>query len=155
AVSNIMIAIAAPFFGRALDAYGVRRPLLASITLFALATAAMALITPSFLILLLLYGVARLVGVGPDPTADSRVVASYFARSGGLAMGLALAGVGLGPALMPTLSNFLIGAFGWRIGYVGLGVVIVAFALVPVALLLPEPARTQADKPVELPGMMF
>src|SRR5262249_4731980 len=43
----------------------------------------------------------------------------------------------------------------WRIGYVGLGVVIVAFALVPVALLLPEPARTQADKPVELPGMMF
>jgi MFS family permease len=155
AVSNIMIAIAAPFFGRALDAYGVRRPLLASITLFALATAAMALLTPSFLVLLVLYGIAGLVGVGQNPTAYSKVLASYFDRSRGLAMGLALAGVGLGTALMPTLSNLLIGAFGWRIGYIGLGLVIVAFALVPVALLLPEPAQKQADKPAELPGMMF
>jgi predicted MFS family arabinose efflux permease len=123
AVSNIMTAIAAPFFGRALDAYGVRRPLLG--------------------------------GVGQNPTAYSKVLASYFDRSRGLAMGLALAGVGLGTALMPTLSNVLIGAFGWRIGYVGLGVVIVAFALIPVALLLPEPARKQAGALAELPGMMF
>jgi predicted MFS family arabinose efflux permease len=154
AVSNIMIAVAAPFFGRALDAFGVRPPLLASITLFALATAAMALLTPSFLVLLLLYGLAGLIGVGQNPTAYSKVLATYFDRDRGLAMGLALAGVGLGTALMPTLSNLLIGAFGWRIGYVGLGLVVVIFALLPVSLLLPEPMAKQADS-ADLPGMAF
>ena len=63
AISNIMIAVAAPFFGRFLDGYGVRRPLLISIALFALATAAMGLLQPSFTILLALFGIAGLVGV--------------------------------------------------------------------------------------------
>src|ERR1039457_6265214 len=69
AASNIMIAVAAPFFGRSLDAYGVRRPLLTSIALFALATAAMALLQPSFVTLLASFGIAGLVGVGQNPTA--------------------------------------------------------------------------------------
>jgi predicted MFS family arabinose efflux permease len=155
AASNIMIAIASPFFGRALDAYGVRRPLLASITFFALATASMALLTPSLIVLFSLYGIAGLVGVGQNPTAYSKVLASYFDRNRGLAMGLALAGVGLGTALMPTLSNLLISAFGWRIGYLGLGLLIVIFALGPVAFLLPEPRAKQTDSPAELPGMSF
>ena len=157
AISNIMIAVAAPFFGRFLDSYGVRRPLLISIALFALATAAMSLLQPSTMVLLGLFGVAGLVGVGQNPTAYSKVLASYFDRNRGLAMGLALAGVGLGTALMPVLSNFLIGNFGWRLGYVGLGAVIVVLALIPVGLLLPEPAvkPMAANEPATLPGTTF
>lgn len=156
AVSNIMIAIAAPFFGRSLDSYGIRPPLMASIALFALATAMMALLTPSFLVLVSLYGIAGLVGVGQNPTAYSKVIASYFDRNRGLAMGLAMAGVGLGTAFMPTVSNLLIAGFGWRAGYLGLGAVIVVLALIPVALLLPEPAVKERDaRALALPGLSF
>jgi len=157
AVSNIMIALAAPFFGGTLDTYGIRRPLLISITLFALATAAMAMLQPAFLVLLALYGLSGLVGVGQNPTAYSKVIASYFDRDRGLAMGLALAGVGLGTALMPTLSNALIANLGWRLGYVGLGIVIVVLALLPVAALLPEPKGQQPEQASlgELPGVPF
>jgi MFS family permease len=154
-VSNIMTAIAAPFFGRALDTWGVRRPLLASIALFAMATAAMALLVPSFVVVLMLYGLAGLVGAGQSPTAYSKVIASYFDHDRGLAMGLALAGVGVGTTLMPTLSNFLIGTFGWRAGYVGLGAVILLAAFVPVFLLLPEPRARTAAETTALPGMSF
>jgi MFS family permease len=153
AISNIMIAIAAPFFGRVLDTHGVRRPLLSSIALFALATAAMSLLRPSFAILFALYGIAGLVGVGQNPTAYSKVIASRFDKNRGLAMGVALAGVGLGTALMPIMSNVLIGQFGWRMGYVGLGIVIVLLAFIPVALLLPEPNAERKD--VALVGMTF
>jgi MFS family permease len=157
AVANIMIAIGAPFFGASLDVYGVRRPLLLSIVLFALSTAAMALLTPAFVVLLALYGLAGLLGVGQNPTAYSKVIASYFDRDRGLAMGLALAGVGLGTALMPALSNALIANFGWRMGYVGLGAVIIVLAFLPVATLLPEPAGKKAEAvlPADLPGVPF
>lgn len=155
ALTNVMIAVGAPVFGWLLDRFGVRRPLLASIALFAAATAAMAGLQPSFAVLFGLYGLAGLVGVGQNPTAYSKVIASFFDRSRGLAMGLALAGVGLGTALMPSLSNLLINAFGWRVGYLGLAAVIVVLALLPVALLLPEPRASahsaEADAP--LPGL--
>ncbi len=155
ALTNVMIAIASPFFGELLDKFGVRRPLLTSIAHFAIATAAMAMLQPSFAILFGLYGLAGLVGVGQNPTAYSKVIASYFDRERGLAMGLALAGVGLGTALMPPLSNFLINTFGWRIGYVGLGCVIVVLAFLPVAFLLPEPKKSESltKAQEQLPGM--
>jgi MFS family permease len=157
AVANVMIALGAPFFGASLDVLGVRRPLLASIVLFALATAAMAMLQPPFIVVLALYGLSGLVGVGQNTTAYSKVIASYFDRDRGLAMGVALAGVGLGTAIMPALSNALILNFGWRQGYVGLAVVIIVLALLPVAAFLPEPAAKKPElaSPTELPGMPF
>jgi MFS family permease len=156
AICNIMTAIAAPFFGRSLDVYGVRRPLLLSIALFALSTAAMALLQPSYVVLFALYGIAGLVGIGQNPTAYSKVIASRFDSNRGLAMGLALAGVGLGTALMPVLSNFLIGKYGWQLGYVGLGTLIILLAFIPVALWLPEPTVDKTgDKTAALVGLTF
>ena len=113
-LSNVVTAISAPFFGRALDAWGVRRPLLLSIALFAITTAALGSIS-SAAGLFLLYAVSGLVGVGQNPTAYSKVLAAYFDRRRGLAMGLALAGVGLGTALMPAFTARLIENVGWRI----------------------------------------
>jgi MFS family permease len=133
-ISNLMIALATPFFGRLIDKYGVQRPLLASIALFALATAAMSMITPSIAVLYGLYAIAGLVGVGQNPGAYSKAVSAWFDSRRGLALGITLAGVGLGTAIVPQLSSYLIGHFGWRLGYVGLGATIIVLALLPVAL---------------------
>lgn len=157
AISNIMTAVAAPFWGRCLDTFGIRRPLLIALALFAFATAGTALLQPSIVVLLALFGLAGVVGVSQNPTAYSKVLASAFDRNRGLAMGLALAGVGLGTALMPQLANVLINNFGWRMGYVGLGAVIIVIAFIPVALLLPEPSPKKVidNEPASLPGMTF
>ena len=139
-VSNLMIAFATPFFGRLMDKYGVRRPLLISIVLFALATAAMSLLPASIPVLFVLYAIAGLVGVGQNPGAYSLAVSSWFDRNRGLALGITLAGVGLGTAVISAVSGALIASFGWRIGYVGLGIVILLLAFFPVLLLLKTPA---------------
>jgi predicted MFS family arabinose efflux permease len=154
AASSLVTAIAAPFFGRALDDWGVRRPLLVSIALFGATTAAFGLVS-SLTGLFLLYALSGLVGVGQNPTAYSKVLAAYFDRRRGLAMGLALAGVGLGTALMPALSARLIIAIGWRATYVCLGVAIIVLAFVPVLCWLPEPARDRTRKDAGLPGVSF
>ena len=137
-VSSVVTAITAPFFGRALDAWGVRRPLLLSIALFGIATGASGSIS-SPTGLFLLYAMSGLVGVGQNPTAYSKVLAAYFDRRRGLAMGLALAGVGLGTALMPAFTARLMENVGWRTSYVCLGALILVLAFLPVLFWLPEP----------------
>jgi len=145
-LSSLVTALALPFFGRLVDRYGVRPMLLSSITLFALATAALALLTPSTTALFLLFTISGIMGVGLTPTPFSKVITAWFDRQRGLALGLALAGVGLGTIIIPQLSNALVGSFGWRIGYVGLGIAIFVLAFLPVALFVREPAPRSADR---------
>jgi len=135
-----MTALATPFFGKLLDARGVRPMLLTSIPLFALATAALSLLRPSPPLILALFAVSGLCAVAQNPTAYSKVVIAWFDRQRGLALGLTLAGVGLGTALIPQLSARLIAAFGWRPAYVGLAITIMVLAFVPVAVFLREPS---------------
>ncbi len=148
-LSSLVTALALPFFGRLVDRYGVRPMLLSSITLFALATAALALLTPSTTVLILLFAISGIMGVGQTPTPYSKVITAWFDRQRGLALGLALAGVGLGTIIIPQLSNALVANFGWRIGYVGLGIAIFVLAFLPVALFVREPAPRSADRHAE------
>jgi MFS family permease len=145
-LSSVVTALALPFFGRLVDRYGARPMLLISITLFALATAAMSLFTSSVAVLFLLFAVSGVVSVGQCPTAYAKVITEWFDRQRGLALGLALAGVGLGTALMPQLANALLGGFGWRLGYVGLGITIFVLAFVPVAVFVREPPARSIER---------
>jgi len=145
-LSSVVTALSLPLFGRLVDRYGVRPMLLWSIALFALATAALSQLTASSAVLFLLFAISGLVAVGQCPTAYSKVITEWFDRQRGLALGLALAGVGLGTALIPQLSNALVADFGWRMGYVGLGVTIFALAFVPVALFIRELAARGSER---------
>jgi MFS family permease len=145
-LSSAVTAVTLPFFGRLVDRYGVRPMLLSSITLFALATAAIALLTASTAVLFLLFAISGIMAVGQSPTAYSKVITEWFDRQRGLALGFALAGVGLGTVIIPQLSNVLVGNFGWRMGYVGLGVAIFILAFLPVALLVRERDQRSTDR---------
>lgn len=138
-LTSILSAVASPFFGRLLDKRGIRVVLLPSIVLFALATAALAFLQRSPVYLYGLFCVAGLLSVGQTPAAYSKAVAGWFDKRRGLALGIALAGVGLGTALVPQLAAFLIHNLGWRLAYVGLGASIFLLGFIPVALFLREP----------------
>ncbi len=161
-LSSVVTALMVPFFGRLVDLFGVRPMLLWSITLFALATAALSLLTTSTTMLFLLFAISGVTAVGQTPTAYCKVITAWFDQQRGLALGLALAAVGLGTALIPQLSNALIGHFGWRMGYVGLGIAIFGLAFLPVAVFVRDPGMTKAtSSPISaseiaaLPGSSF
>ncbi len=145
-LSSVVTALMIPFFGRLVDRFGVRPMLLGSIALFAFATAALSLLTASTTMLLLLFAISGVMAVGQTPTAYCKVITEWFDRQRGLALGLALAGVGLGTALIPQLSNALIGNFGWRMGYAGLGVTIFVLAFLPVALFVREHPKAEEGR---------
>src|SRR5579863_10387943 len=143
-ISSLMTAIASPIFGRLIDRHGVHKPLSISILLFAIATASIALLPGSVVGLYLIFAVTGLFAIGQTPGSYSKVIAAWFDRQRGFALGIVLAGVGVGTAIIPIVSNFLIGAFGWRSGYVGLAVLVIVVALLPVAIFVREPTEAPA-----------
>jgi MFS family permease len=140
-VGHTLAAVAYPFMGRAIDRYGIRRMTLTFIPIFALATAAVALTPPSRLVFIALAGLCGLVSVGQAPPAYAKAVSAWFDERRGLALGIAMAGIGLGATLMPQIARWVIATYGWRAGYVALGVLTFAVAFPAVALFIREPVR--------------
>jgi MFS family permease len=137
--TNWISAASGPFLGWLLDRYGARRVLLPGATLFAIATALQAYITPSLLVIYLLFALKALTGAGLSPVCFAFAVSKWFDRQRGLALGIALGGVGLGTAVIPPLVAYLIATDGWRVAYVGLGVVVLLLGVVPTLLFIREP----------------
>lgn len=142
----ITTAVASPLFGRMLDRWGVRPVLLPSILLFAATVAALSRLEASPVQLYALFALVGFAGAGQTVTGYSKAVSSAFDSNRGLALGIALSGVGLGVVLVPTVTALFISYAGWRSAWVGLGMTIVVLAFVPVLLCVRE------VKPVLAPG---
>lgn len=133
-------AIMCPIFGWMIDRWGVRRVMIPALVLYTLGIAAYTLIRADpFAITYLIFAVTGLTGTVAGPIPYSTVISQWFDRQRGLALGIGMAGVGLGVALMPQLAAWLIADFGWRLAYIGMAVAVVIFAFVPVALFVREP----------------
>jgi MFS family permease len=112
--------------------------------------------------LLAIYGLFGIC-VGASTTIPcSIVIASWFERQRGLAIGIAFAAAPIGGAGMTPVANYIITAAGWRAGYFALGLPILVI-VVPLILLLVRPANAGGDKgglpatadtpaPLQLPG---
>lgn len=141
-------ALATPLAGKLVDRFGVRRVTLIFIALFSLFIAALSQ-TPSYpAVFLLLYGLCGLFGSGQAPLPYAKAISRRFEARRGLALGIALAGVGIGTAMMPQLARVLIQSFGWRGAYVGLGMFTFALAFTCVFLFVREPNES-SRRPVE------
>ena len=138
-VGHTLAAFAYPFMGRAIDRYGIRRITLTFIPLFALATAALSLTPPSRAVFIALAGVCGLISTGQAPPAYAKAVSAWFDERRGLALGIAMAGIGIGATVVPQFARWAIDAFGWRAAYVALGALTLCVAFPSVALLVREP----------------
>ncbi|MBI3049531.1 MAG: MFS transporter [Acidobacteria bacterium] len=136
---HTLAALAYPFMGRAIDRFGIRPVTLTFIPIFALATAAVALSPASPVVFIALAGFCGLVSVGQAPPAYAKAVSAWFDERRGLALGIAMAGIGLGATLVPQFARWMIQGYGWRAGYVALGALTFAVAFPAVALFIREP----------------
>jgi MFS family permease len=134
-----VFAVFVPVMGSVIDRLGVRTVLLPMIVLVALATAALSQLAASPWILYPLFATQGLFATCQVPIGYAKVITAWFDRDRGLALGIAVAGAGLGVALVPQLVATLIDSHGWRAAYVGLGATILLVGFIPVALFVREP----------------
>ncbi len=157
AASMFGLAIVSPVVGAMMDRFGIRRVIACSAIVFGLATCAMALQDGSMLAWVGLSIVVGVSGAATSVLGYLAVLPQWFDRCLGLALGLAMCGLGAGTVILPMTAQALVTAAGWRMAYVVLGAGSVALSLVACGLLRERfPAgsragRTAASAPAGVP----
>ena len=120
------------------DRFGLRRLVPLSACLVALGLV-LASYTHSLWMLYVAYGLVFAVGYcGVGELSHVPVISRWFVRRRGMAIGLAMAGMGLGILFVVPLTQTFILRFGWRGAYVALAVVILVGIIPPTLLFQRE-----------------
>ncbi len=130
------VTFSAPLVGRLVDRYGTRRIIVTSLFLLISILVGLSYVQPPLWHLYALYMLAGSLGVATSPVTYSRVIANWFDRKRGLALGFAGIGTGLGAFVGPSLAQFLIDERGWRQAYLGLAAFVLLLAVPAVAIFL-------------------
>ncbi len=139
ALSIMMMVTAAsmPFGGRLVDRFGIKRVLIPSVAVFGLLLLSVTLIAQLWQ-LIFVYVLIGSLAVGSNSIAYMRLLAGWFDKKRGLAIGIAGSGTGLGFAYVPVVTQYSVAEWGWRGGYVSLGLIILFITLPLVAFVLRE-----------------
>jgi MFS family permease len=133
AISALAAAVGSPLAGHWLDRYGLRRILLGCMTLYGVAIAALGLLRQPigqfFATCLVIGAVGNISQIG-----FAHAISTWFHEYRGRALGLVLAGDGMGLMIFPLIAQSAIGREGWRAGYFVLGALILLIGLPPAIL---------------------
>ena len=142
ALSKLIVGPLFGFFaGWFVDKFGPRRLMLAGILMGGGALIGLGSMTAIWMFYLFyLFNALGYVCAGPLP--NQVLLTRWFDKARGRAMGFAYLGIGLGGALVPLLSVWLVQKFGWHNALRILGVLIVVLAL-PLAYFVKEAPDNQ------------
>lgn len=135
AASMFGLAIVSPLVGAMMDRFGIRRVIVCSAIVFGLATAAMSLQDGSMLMWVALSVLIGVSGAATSVLGYLAVLPQWFDRRLGLALGIAMCGLGAGTVILPITAQALVSAFGWRTAYIALGLGSVLLSLLACGLL--------------------
>lgn len=91
------------------------------------------------------WALLAILGAGSLPIVWTGVLNNWFSKHRGKAIGITMAGTGLGAFLLPPIVEFLISNYGWRTAYrgIGIGALLVSLPVV-FALFKEKPEATSA-----------
>ena len=142
-VTNIVGAIAAPYVGRALDKYPLKHVMGVGASFMAVGFLGLSFVRNPIEFYLVL---GIFVGFGASSMgflATSKLVATWFDRRRGTALGIAAAGVSLSGVIMPYISAELINNYGWREGFL-------VYGLFTLLVVLPMVLRFVVSRPEDI-----
>ncbi|MES2258230.1 MAG: MFS transporter [Pseudomonadota bacterium] len=149
-----MTAICVPIAGRLIDRYGIRAVTLPSIVLFALCLASVSLFASTPESFVAIYALMGMAAAGQTPLPYAKAISSWFDDRRGLALGIAMSGVGLGAALVPQFAQYLVTAFSWKTAYLGLAALVLVVGSSAVLLAVQEsPGSLAGGKLQPAPGL--
>lgn len=152
-VTSAVGAVAAPLVGRALDKFPLKRVIGVGATSMALGFLLLGQVSTPFQFYLVL---GLFIGFGASSMgnlATSKLVANWFDRRRGTALGIAATGVSLSGVVMPYVSAEIISNYGWRNGFMVYGI-FTFMVVVPLVLRLvvsrPEEIGLRPDGALKL-----
>ncbi|MBI5115845.1 MFS transporter [Candidatus Poribacteria bacterium] len=130
----LLYGLSGPVVGVCMDKLGVR----VVIAFSALVVGSCYVLLGSLNGLVMLYILMFFSGIGSagvTTVPSQTIISNWFEKYRGRAMGIMMAGVGLGGLTMPPVSNAIITEFGWRTSF-RVGGLLLLFMIVPLAALV-------------------
>jgi MFS family permease len=151
AVSKLVVG---PIFGFIagwlVDRFGPRRLMMAGILMAGAALVGLGSVsTLGMFYFFYFFNALGYVCGGPLP--NQVLLTRWFQKSRGKAMGIAYLGIGLGGAVVPWSSHFLVQWIGWQAALRSLGFLVIAIAF-PLAFFVKEPQPPRPVSPVKGSG---
>jgi MFS family permease len=155
ALSLLLLGAVGPFAGRLADRWGPRRVIVVALTVLGVGSILSSFVTKLWHIYLTA-GVLMAAGAGGAAlSTGSAVVARWFDKHRGVAMGLAAGGMSAGQLIVIPLATVLTFTYGWRSSFLWLGIGLLV-TVVPIGAWLvrntPEERGVRAlgaDGPVQ------
>ena len=140
AIAAVVSGMVSPLVGAWIDKYGSRKVM----TCGALLMGSAFLLLSEMGALWHLYALSALGAVGITCCAwipAQTLISNWFNKKRGLAMGIALTGIGFGGLVMAPLTALLIAQLGWRLAFAALGAtILVIVGTVVLAIVRSRPA---------------
>jgi MFS family permease len=138
--SMMGLTVGSPLVGMLMDRFGVRRVIVTLGLAYGLAVICMSLQNGDKALWIGLSALVGIFGAAVSVVGYLAVLPQWFDRRLGLALALAMCGLGIGTTIMPSLVQALVSEFGWRAAYVALGAGSIPLTLL-ACLLLKERKR--------------
>ncbi|MEX0942020.1 MAG: MFS transporter [Pseudomonadales bacterium] len=132
-VTQLMGALLAPFIGRALDRYPLKHVIVSGAVAMGAGFLLLGFVETPLQFYLVL-GIFIGFGAGAmGQLSTAKLVSNWFVLKRGTALGIAATGISASGVIMPAISAWLIGTYGWREGFMIYGV-ITLIVVVPLVL---------------------
>ncbi len=132
-IIQVVSAVMAPFIGRALDYYSLKRIILTGAFTMGIGFLLLSQVRSpiEFYIVLALFIGFGLGAMGQ--IATSKLISNWFVRRRGAALGIAATGISASGVVMPVVGAWIISNYGWREGFTFYGL-FTLLIVVPVVL---------------------
>lgn len=133
--SMLGLTAGSPLVGMLMDRFGVRRIILTLGVAYGLAVICMSQQDGSTALWVGLSGLVGILGAAVSVVGYLAVLPQWFDRRLGLALALAMCGLGIGTVIMPPFAQYLVTDYGWRAAYLVLGAGSIPLTLLACALI--------------------
>lgn len=144
-VTSCIGLFTAPTIGSLALRFGIKRLGILGLIGHAVAYILMSLNNGSLLLWYLTFAALAILAAGSLPIIWTAVLNGWFVKNRGKAIGIVMAGTGLGAFLLPPIVEFLISNYGWRTAYRAIGIGALAVSLPVVMSLFREKPTSQGD----------
>ncbi|MEP0605856.1 MAG: MFS transporter [Marinomonas sp.] len=131
-VMSLLGLFAAPLVGSLAQKYGIRTLGIAGLIGHALGYILLSFNPNSLPLWYLTWALISFLAAGSLPIIWTSVLNGWFVKNRGKAVGITMAGTGIGAFLLPPIVEFLIADYGWRFAYraIGAGAMLIALPFV-------------------------
>ncbi len=141
-VSYVIYLVLAPLTGGLIDRFGPRRVILPGIIIMCGGLTLCSYISNLFQFYLFFGGIVAIGVTSVSIVAYSPILAQWFEKKRGIAVGISVSGMGLGTFLLVPLTQYFIARWGWRTAFEALaGLFLVVLFPATLILLRHKPAE--------------